>query len=209
MTLTPDDLRNDDSVTGFKHVYSARDASWPARGGKPFQATAYFPWSGDGVRRRWKGPRRATALEAVQDYCDYVNGNPVAAQPNRMRRAIAKAASLFTQPPLDDAAKAERDRVWAEAQAYVYLIGEEWLNQAACAYVKVGWSFDPANRLEQLQAGNPRRLVLMGTLTPAELGRSAAEALEVSIHEAHARRRVLGEWFWADPDLLRRFGVER
>lgn len=72
--LTPADLW-DPLENRYRHV---TDRSSRAREGKrPFQAQAY----GNGSRTPiWSGPRRFTALEAAQDYCDYANGQDTTVQ---------------------------------------------------------------------------------------------------------------------------------
>ena len=67
--------------------------------------------------------------------------------------------------------------------AYVYLVGCK-------GFVKIGIATDPYDRLNQMQVGNPFRLVLLGTLhtfTPIED--------EAAFHAKFAKWGVRGEWF--------------
>lgn len=69
--LTPKDIENSDRKSGYRQVTylkADKDSRWHG-GGKPYKA-----YAGRGRKGDWKGPRRATAEEAAQDYCDYVNG---------------------------------------------------------------------------------------------------------------------------------------
>lgn len=78
--LVPKDIENKDRKSGYDHV----NVAWG--GGNQvndpllrYQAQGpanpnYFPNSGL-PRYLWRGPRRANAKDAAQDYCDYVNGN--------------------------------------------------------------------------------------------------------------------------------------
>lgn len=63
--------------------------------------------------------------------------------------------------------------------------------------VKIGWTkaSDADPRRLQLQTGNPRPLVLMGTI-PGTL------AQEGEIHKQFAEYRIRNEWFQAAPELL-------
>jgi hypothetical protein len=62
--------------------------------------------------------------------------------------------------------------------------------------IKIGWSRCVASRLEDLQHGNPRRLILLGTM-PGD------RQEEMRLHARFAKSRLLGEWFLPCPDLLK------
>lgn len=66
--------------------------------------------------------------------------------------------------------------------------------------VKIGWSVDPWKRLETLQAGNPRELVL---LTLKKFG-TDAWATEAALHQEFAAHQIRGEWFNPTPEILAR-----
>lgn len=71
--LTPKDLVTD-SVSGYKHVHR--------RGSSQKRALAWYAEinhrpGGRVNERAFRGPSRATPLEAAQDYCDYVNAKPI------------------------------------------------------------------------------------------------------------------------------------
>lgn len=93
--LTPKDLIDPSTVTGYKYVfYSTYKESngTGGSGGQPYRADLR-----PGDPRN--GPRRATALEAAQDRCDYVNGNP------QVPQAVSYAA-----PPVDLGVTVHRKR---------------------------------------------------------------------------------------------------
>lgn len=81
--LTPADLRTS-NASGYRYVLRAGGEGNGHGGGKPWAAMVNVGGSARGSggaaanpdRPVFRGPRRATALEAAQDYCDYVNGNP-------------------------------------------------------------------------------------------------------------------------------------
>lgn len=71
--LTPKDLVTD-SVSGYKHVHR--------RGSSQKRALAWYAEinhrpGGRVNERAFRGPSRATPLEAAQDYCDYANAKPL------------------------------------------------------------------------------------------------------------------------------------
>lgn len=68
--LTPSDIVNPKRKSGYDHVeYNEYAAS---TGRKPFRAVHRL--SSSPRHQFWHGLRRATGLEAAQDYCDYMNG---------------------------------------------------------------------------------------------------------------------------------------
>lgn len=67
-----DDLRNDKCKSGFDHVRVGHPGSI-----RPYQAQAYGARTKHRNGFQFRGPYRATAEEAAQDYCDYVNGSAV------------------------------------------------------------------------------------------------------------------------------------
>lgn len=63
--------------------------------------------------------------------------------------------------------------------------------------VKVGVARDLESRLSALQTGSPERLVVLGIIKGAGFDR------ERLIHERFARKRINGEWFELDDEMLR------
>lgn len=148
----------------------------------------------------FKGPRRTTAEEAAQDYCDYINDLGISAParlntPGHERRNPNKqydeevAAALGV---LRDHRAQRRGR-----QGYVYCIGEGPTGGWA---VKVGYSVKPEARAGELQTGNPRTLHLLGKF-------EGTEADERALHAKYVKYNLIGEWFVATPELLGEFGL--
>jgi hypothetical protein len=74
--ITIEDLRNPARQSGFDYVRQSLDKRSGRTNPAPFAAVHQ---DSGGYRKLswstpWRGPRRATAEEAAQDYCDYVNG---------------------------------------------------------------------------------------------------------------------------------------
>ncbi len=123
---------------------------------------------------RYLGPRRATAIEAAQDHCDFVNGG-LQASPARPR------AGHKARPTGDPSAN--------DSSGYIYCIGEK----TSAARVKLGQSkFDPVYRLSSLQTGNPRILYVIAS--KAVQDRHAAEKV---LHDKFSKYCCTNEWFWA------------
>jgi hypothetical protein len=70
--LTPKGIENPARLSGYDCVEAINLDSGHG-GGNPYRARA---GTNSPPYQRWIGPRRSTALEAAQDYCDYANGNP-------------------------------------------------------------------------------------------------------------------------------------
>lgn len=211
--LKPSDLKNTARKSGFNYVGDNRQSA----GGKAFQADVYGG-KRDKAGRKWKGPRRATAEEAAQDYCDYINGGhavPVARLNSAGHSAPArqKLDDGLNQLERDTLAKLQAkqrkgiDAVRNDDKGYVYLIGEvsspnntrsSFLNGKFISpfAVKIGYSDEsPERRIKQLQTGNPRKLVLLGSIR----GTLADEA---TLHQRFISRNVLQEWFKPSGELL-------
>lgn len=58
---------------------------------------------------------------------------------------------------------------------------------------KIGESNNPVERCKTLQTGNKRRLIIYKTVFCGI--KSAAQALESTIHERYKNRRLHGEWY--------------
>lgn len=91
-----------------------------------------------------------------------------------------------------DSPKRGRNR-WRDGQdTYVYFIQATTLG-----LIKIGWTWDPLERLTRLQIGSPDDLKLLGVIRDA-----SAERLESRLHMQFAHARRHGEWFRPEPDLL-------
>lgn len=66
---------------------------------------------------------------------------------------------------------------------------------AAGDRIKIGWSRKVANRIAQLQTGNPEPVMLLATM-PGGVSK------ERELHRRFAHARLAGEWFTATPDLV-------
>lgn len=78
--LTPADIANPKRKSGYDHVQLNLPPSRPGRP-RPYYAVAYGG-TNDKAGTAWKGPARATNLEAAQDYCDHENGQAVQRLPS-------------------------------------------------------------------------------------------------------------------------------
>lgn len=197
MKLTPADIQKPSNASGYQQVGRAGGLSGRPTNGKPWAAYANRGRKGD-----WRGPRRATALEAAQDYCDYVNGDPVALKA-ALKRAVRSSDS--TRDPMDDNEVKAALGVLRDARAqrqgrqgYVYLIGEVGRWDA----VKVGYSVKPSARVSELQTGNSRQLQLLAALP-------GTEADERALHMKYIDDNILLEWFKPSASLFAEFGLER
>jgi hypothetical protein len=88
----------------------------------------------------------------------------------------------------------EKTRFNTSVEGVVYFIAEEGDER----YVKIGLSKQASVtlRMSQLQVGNPRKLVLLGTLPTSDVYK-----LEAYFHHHLAALRVNGEWFQRTPEL--------
>lgn len=197
--ITPSDIRNPARKSGYDHVGN-KDTPGHPQPHKPFQADVYGG-KRDKAGRSWSGPARATAIEAAQDYCDYMNGlGPifgVPLTPLKTAGHVAPARSPLPNDPEVQAAlgvlrdaRAQRRGV----QGYVYLIIEV-LPGGGLRYGKIGYSTNPAKRVAELQTGNPRPLAL-------HLSKPGTEADEAALHQKYIQHNVLQEWFHITKELL-------
>jgi hypothetical protein len=181
--LTIEDIRNPIRISGFDHV--------GANGGsRPFQADVYGG-KNDKAGRRFKGPRRATAEQAAQDYCDYVNGAGVApAKQLRSAGHNGKRAKMSDDPEVQAALGVLRDARGQRAgrQGYVYCISDG-------EYVKIGYSTNPQARVAELQTGNARPLRLVYYF-------AGTEQDEADMHQKYIEQNVLQEWFRPNVELV-------
>lgn len=190
MNITPRDIRNT-SISGYGHV------SYDDKGSavRPYRANNGAKSTGTPT---WYGPRRATALEAAQDYCDYINTGGVAA-PATLRNAGHKGRRKSVPHDAEEAAALGvlRDKR-AQRQhkiGFVYCITDG-------TAVKIGYSLKPEARVAELQTGNPRRLRLLASMIGTEL-------TEKALHVKYLRHNVLQEWFRPTTALLSEFGLTK
>lgn len=197
------DLRNPKRTSGYDRVSVDNGGSTRP---KPFRAEAGLTgkYTGQGPNYAWRGPRRATAVEAAQDYCDYVNAGHTAPPLRKLKSAGHKnlRPSLPADPEVQAALGVLRDaRGQLEGrQGYVYLIIE--VNPGGgLSYGKVGFSTNPKARVAELQTGNPRPLALhvMKKGTPDD---------EAALHAKYAANNILQEWFRITKDLLLEFNLD-
>lgn len=182
------DIANPSRQTGYDHVKFSGSSTGSVA--KPYQAIVYGG-ALDKAGTRWRGPRRATALESAQDYCDYINV-PTASPPARARLVKAghvrigrRAASTTPtiRPPL-------------RTDGFVYCISDG-------TAVKIGKSINhPSNRIAELQTGNPRLLSLVALIETDNVTNE-----EVRLHQKFCHLNILGEWFSPDPSILIEFGL--
>lgn len=180
-------LFNPDRQSGYDHVHF----SAPAGGGvpKPFQAIVYGGSGAtmDKAGRRWRGPRRATAKESAQDYCNYINGSNQAPRAKLIRAGHIRVGRI----PTSVSVHIPRN---LPINGYVYCITDG-------TAVKIGKSTNhPSNRLAELQTGNPRLLSLVAYV---EADNVTIE--EIRMHQKFAHLNVLGEWFEVHPEIIMEF----
>ncbi len=150
------------------------------------------------------GPRRATALEAAQDYCDYINGQATPATPALKRAGHAKAKRKPIAPAQQVALDILRDaRAKPRTMGWVYLVIED-ARFIPATVGKIGWTSKnpPEARLNDYQAGNPRKLVMLGTIR-------GTKRREANLHRKYIANNVLGEWFYLTDALLSEFNIKK
>lgn len=194
--LMVNDLENLKMRSGYDRVHTC-----DAQGGKrknPYMAVA----CGSGVKkfdkagRSWRGPRRPTAIESAQDYCDYINGNPIAASV-KLNRAGHVCVRPRNKTPQVKSIKTRKPRVKKAYRGYVYLISDG-------TALKLGkTTTHPTQRIGSLQTGNPRLLTLLAYLEVDDV-----HAVELSLHQKFISLNLLGEWFKDDQTILDEFCYE-
>jgi Meiotically up-regulated gene 113 len=186
--LTPNDIRDSSRRSGFQFViwdeYSTRG---------PYRAQRRVGPDTE-ARSHWYGPRRATAEEAAQDYCDYINGSGVTpATPLKSAGHKGKRRRLSDDPEVAAALGVLRDARGQRQgnQGYVYCITDG-------EYIKIGYSTKPEARLAELQTGNARKLSLVGS-------KPGTVEDEAALHQKYIEHNVLQEWFRLDAAILSEF----
>lgn len=207
--LIIEDIRNPQRQSGFDYVKFTLPQHNTT---KPYNArTRRVPRIGVDAAKtktesdRWWGPRRATAEEAAQDYCDYVNGNRISA-PTSLATVDKTARPNGTKRVLSERERRLRSELRAELrrnppqrlhEPVCYLVGVKNDRTA----VKIGYAdYNVYSRLDSLQTGNPRELRLLGTL-PGGI------ETEKRLHAKYIHHNVLQEWFRPSSALLGEFGL--
>lgn len=80
-------------------------------------------------------------------------------------------------------------RTWLREPNRIYFI------QAGEQHIKIGVAFKPANRMRELQVGNPFQLHLRAEI-------NGNRQREMYLHEFYANERARGEWFEPSERLL-------
>lgn len=208
--LTPKDLLNPKRKSGYNYVNSAGGEGQGHGGGKPWHAQLRVG-KGDGPGAKWHGPRRVTTLEAAQDVCDFKNGQTLGVgvalkshghqRPQRPKKSThpkrAAANRLIAEAKADES---------ADNSGYVYLIAEQY-DPLTCGPVplcKIGKASDHAmNRLIDMQTGNGRTLVLLGTIKTKD-----RHALEKQLHARFIKLNYKAEWFRLVDEIRSVFNVK-
>lgn len=74
---------------------------------------------------------------------------------------------------------------------YIYLVQEQLLSNKGA--VKIGMSSRVDRRIENMQVGNSRKLVLVAKMGP--FGEIKATCFEKQLHRRFKRHHIRGEWF--------------
>lgn len=191
--ITPKDIRNTKRKSGYDHVASKEGLPTPRP--KPYQARSGHTGAGRKTNY-WFGACRATALEAAQDYCDYINGNNI--QPTVTLKTAGHNYNIERaelDPEVEAAYGVIRDYKAQKRgkQGFVYLIVEK-----GGRYGKIGYSVNPQKRIAEVQTGNPRPLRLFGTIP-------GTEDTERALHAKYIKDNALQEWFKLSDELKREF----
>ncbi len=138
--LTPADIRDPQRKSGYTYVtYDTSDRNRIKRyRGQPGIGLTHGEPSSHTSTKRWRGPARLTALEAAQDYCDYVNGLPLSQRPKKLKTAGHKRSPRTPRQgptPIEQkiaamekelrGLKRQREKESEGRQGYVYCIGED------------------------------------------------------------------------------------
>jgi len=107
--------------------------------------------------------------------------------------AILRERDRLRQPLYEAATQADEERGEGPPLGHVYFIRS---GPAPDGLIKIGATWDPHQRLRDLQVGSSEQLTLLAVMP----GDTATEA---HLHRAFAHPRVRGEWFRPTPELLR------
>lgn len=220
--LTIEDIRNPARKSGFDRVNSATGGNGPNGEYAADRQPRWRASSGGGHPERasyWRGPSRANPEQAAQDYCDYINSGKAPTPklrrepklrklPLALKRTPKQARPKPAQPVQDMSDREKRARAIVREEMrkrpsakfhdpVVYLVGIEG---DSCA-VKVGYAdYNVYSRVDSLQTGNPRPLILLGTIP-------GGKPKERELHEEFEPDNVLNEWFEPTRELLSAFDL--
>ena len=194
--ITPKDIENPKRKSGFDHVNDASGEKDREIGRVRWRAAAGGKPSYRQANTSWRGRSRDTALEAAQDYCDYINGSNVAPAPTlKTAGHVYNIERAELDPEVEAAYGVIRDYKAQKRgkQGFVYLIVEK-----GGRYGKIGYSVNPQKRIAEVQTGNPRPLRLFGTIP-------GTEADERAMHGKYIKDNALQEWFVLSDQLKKEF----
>jgi hypothetical protein len=181
--ITPSDLLDSSVASGFRYVT-------PCGRNTGFQAQKGV---GGGNRPGgWRGPQRATAKEAAQDYCDYANGNLVK-QPQRFEQPTVDMGGSKSHAPTEPAVIIQR-RPWKGAtDLYDVLLYD--LATGDVFRRKVGITARGTKRYADIAKtfGFSIRPVCKAVTYPTKTAALAAERLRIAEVEADPRWRKVGK----------------
>jgi hypothetical protein len=200
--LTPRDLRLPGSSSGYSYVTHDHGRRVNGHGGAGSAYQAFRPAAlRKGVGKF--GPRRATAVEAAQDYCDFVNGRGVESHTLRTAGHEYEVDETDRDPEYEAALGVIRDRTAQRKgrQGYVYIIVEAPAGRVDLSSGKVGYSTNPEKRVAELQTGNKRPLRLI-------YKKPGTEADERALHRKYIKNNEMQEWFRLTAGLLLEFENE-
>ncbi len=197
--LTIEDIRNPKRKSGFDHI----NRQTPNGRTRVYYNAQVYGGKLSKAGHSWRGPNRATAEEAAQDYCDYINSQRTASPATP---ALKSAGHQGQRDRIDRDEEVEaalgvlRDRRGARQgrQGYVYLIGEV---EGDKPLFKIGYSTNPEARLREIQTCNGRILALFAKIP----GTMADEA---ALHAKFIHLNTVQEWFKYDPSIFEAFGIE-
>ena len=222
---TIQDITDDGRISGFAYVNQHPDEGRAKR----FRAQVYYTAAerrtvqANAAGHKYLGKWRKTAIEAAQDYCDYVNsGATPATQPAPSLRSAGHKRTTPRKPRVMSARerqlRAELSSIRGELQTlrrkrglrgFIYCIAEQYGEPDGTKFdlfysraVKVGWAEDPEQRIKALQTANPRVLKILGTIP-------GTEDDEKALHAELQSDNVLQEWFRPTNSVLSKFGLAR
>jgi hypothetical protein len=164
----------------------------------PVQITIYHPQS-TSVKSPYFSAPKETSQQTIS-----IPKSPVETKENGCCNE-AKAESKAVEPDSSDQPKSNDE---TPDEYYIYLIAHQSslirhsTHPSSSVVAKIGFSEHVSRRLNQLQTGNPERLVVCGTLGP--FTKKQAMSMETRLHRNYEsfKTRSKGEWFAFDRDTL-------
>jgi hypothetical protein len=186
------------SSTGERYIYYRKPGKRDGANCAPFMVSINY-----GAHRDLSRPsfyrRASTMQEAIAQRDAFLASQKVipaalkrANHPKAKRTKPMTAAEKVAWDIINDA------RAKATEKGFVYLVIEEGNPSVA----KIGWTSKtpPEARLNDYQAGNPRKLVMLGTLP-------GTKRRERALHRKYVSGNILGEWFAVTAELLHEFNL--